>query len=137
MEQQLSDLQAEKRAAAAAAAKLVAGNEEKAAEMERQLLALKTEMEAHGKSQVMSTTQGKCTIRKTDCLRNLHMTGCMSYLLDFIHFVVEEEKKRRKEVEQQLALLQTEKRAAITAVTAEKDSQLESARQAGKIRKYF
>ena len=50
---------------------------------------------------------------------------------------MEEEKKRRKEVEQQLALLQTEKRAAITAVTAEKDSQLESARQAGKIQNQF
>jgi hypothetical protein len=57
--------------------------------------------------------------------------------LTLFDFIVEEEKKRRKEVEQQLALLQTEKRAAITAVTAEKDSQLESARQAGKIRKYF
>jgi hypothetical protein len=69
VEQQLSDLQAEKRAAAAAAAKLVAGNEEKAAEMERQLLALKTEMEAHGKNQVMSTTQGNCIITIRNCSR--------------------------------------------------------------------
>ena len=64
MEQQLSDLQAEKRTAAAAAAKLVANNEEKAAEMEKQLFALRTEMEAHGKHQVMSTTQGEGTITR-------------------------------------------------------------------------
>jgi hypothetical protein len=86
VEQQLSDLQAEKRAAAAAAAKLVAGNEERAAEMERQLLALKTEMEAHGKSQVMSTTQGRCTISTTNCLRKLYIANCTSYLLQFNFF---------------------------------------------------
>ena len=79
MEQQLSDLQAEKRAASAAAAKLVAGNEEKAAEMERQLLALKTEMEAHGKNQVMSTTQGNCTI-------TIYIYTCIHvYIHTYIH----------------------------------------------------
>ena len=88
MEQQLSDLQAEKRAAAAAAAKLVANNEEKAAEMEKQLFALRTEMEAHGKHQVMSTTQGKCTIITANCLRNLYITNIVCYLLHFILFAI-------------------------------------------------
>ena len=86
MEQQLSDLQAEKKAAAAAAAKLVAGNEERAAEMEKQLLALKTEMEAHGKNQVMSTTQGKCVIITTNCSKKLYIANSMYYLLHFLLF---------------------------------------------------
>ena len=66
-------------------------------------------------------------------LGKIRITDGMCSFSKYFPAAVEEEKKRRKEVEQQLAVLQNEKRAAITAVTAEKDSQLENARLAGEM----
>jgi hypothetical protein len=53
VEQQLLALQAEKRAAMAAAAKMNEGNEDRAFELERELTALRVEMEALGKNTVL------------------------------------------------------------------------------------
>ena len=46
--------------------------------------------------------------------------------------VVEEEKKRRLEVEKQLAALKKEKEDAMAKVIAERDSQAEATKKAGK-----
>lgn len=63
VELQLTVLQAEKKSAMAAASKLVDGNEERATELERELAALRTEMQALGKNHHSSTGQGDTAIQ--------------------------------------------------------------------------
>jgi hypothetical protein len=58
VELQLTVLQAEKKSAMAAASKLVDGNEERATQLERELSALRTEVQALGKDHHSSTGQG-------------------------------------------------------------------------------
>ena len=88
VEKQLAALQTEKQAAILAATKISDGNKELANKLETECAALKAEMANLGLNQKASTTQ------------------------------VEEETKRRKLVEQQLATLQAEKKAALDAATS-------------------
>lgn len=58
MEQQLLTLQNEKKAASEAATKAAEGNNKKSAELEKQVAALKAEMEAIGKEKKTTISQG-------------------------------------------------------------------------------
>jgi hypothetical protein len=58
VEQQLLTLQNEKKAASEAATKAAEGNNKKSAELEKQVAALKAEMEAIGKEKKTTISQG-------------------------------------------------------------------------------
>jgi hypothetical protein len=121
VELQLTVLQAEKKSAMAAASKLVDGNEERATQLERELTALRTEVQALGKNHHSSTGQGALAMLYNPDLLSLDdlLMKKNSALLQ----PVEEEKKRRLEVEKQLLALQAQQKATLAATTTQSDIQ--------------